>query len=66
MEFISKYREHIITIEPATKDKKGKRVEFHNGRYVTTDKKEIEFLRKHPDFGVTFTDVPEAKVEEGA
>ena len=64
MEFISKYREHIVCMEPASKDKKGRRIEFHNGRYQTTDKKEIEFLRKHREFGISITEVTEAPKTE--
>jgi len=58
-EFISKYAEHVIVMEASTKDKKGKAIEFKNGRYSTTDKKEIEFLRKHREFGLSITEIPE-------
>lgn len=52
--FVSRYANHILVIEPADFEtgRAGRRIEFINGKYSTEDKKEIEFLRKHRDFGV--------------
>lgn len=64
MEFISKYAKHVLTMDPAdrAKNRKGKRVEFHEGRFSTTDKATIAFLKEHPAYGVDFTvvDTPKA------
>ncbi len=30
----------------------GEHIRFENGEYTTTDKKEIDFLRKHKFFGI--------------
>jgi hypothetical protein len=36
----------------------GQTIRFNNGEYETTDKKEIDFLRKHRLYNVGFTEAP--------
>ena len=59
--FTSKYKNLRITIEPddtefvkgKTKIIPGKHIVFENNTFATDDKKEIEFLKSHPEFGRT-------------
>ena len=39
--------------------KPGKHINFNNSEYTTEVKGEIEFIRKHPMFGVGITEVEE-------
>lgn len=43
----------------------GKHIRFDRGEYETKDKKEIEFIKKHPLFNVAITEVTEQKIPQG-
>jgi hypothetical protein len=51
-EFISTYQG--ITYKVPESDKYAR---FHNGRLVTKDEQIISYLREHPDYGVTLTEI---------
>jgi len=59
--FTSKYKNLRIVIEPddvefvkgKTRIVPGKHIQFENNVFTTDDKKEIEFLKNHSDFGRT-------------
>ena len=71
--FFSKSKNYKILVTPTTLDVKnnipiltnGKKIEFQNGEYVTEDRKEIEFLRKHKAFGIDFVE-DKTPTEDGA
>jgi hypothetical protein len=60
--FLSRCPNQVLTIKPARKQivegevipVPGQRVSFENGRFETTDKTELEFLRKHRLNGSAF------------
>jgi hypothetical protein len=62
VKFVSKYKNYEIVEKPSFIRVEngipyvvyGKRYEFGDGTYETSDPKEIEFLRKHKFFGVDF------------
>jgi len=62
--FFSKCKNYQILVTPTSVDVKnnipvlshGKKIEFKNGEYITGDKKEIEFLRKHKALGIDFVE----------
>lgn len=56
--FLSAYKHLVLVMEPAEfGENKGKRIEFIDGVYVTKDKKEINFIKKNPGYGVYITEV---------
>lgn len=58
--FLCVHRRATYVLRPAVKGgDKGKRAEFHNGRLVTADPEIIAFLRRHPDYGTTLTELRE-------
>jgi hypothetical protein len=67
MKFLSKCPNQIICMVPnrvqvfdgIMMQVPGKRIEFVNGEYETTDKKEIDFLKKHKLNGPAITEVSE-------
>lgn len=70
--FVSRYARHTLVMEPAgirrdpdgrTLAVPGKRIEFQDGRYETTDKAEIKFIRGHRDFDVFIFEEKEPKPE---
>lgn len=74
--FVSRFARHTLVMEPAgirqdpdgrTMAVPGKRIEFQDGRFETAEKAEIQFIRKHRDFGVfIFEEKPEAKPDPQA
>ncbi len=49
---------HTIMVDP------GKRIDFIDGTYVTSDPEEIDFLDKHPEYGISFSRSNVAKPSE--
>lgn len=57
-EFMSVHGRLVLVMEPAVKgETKGRRIEFQQGRYITDDPEEIEFIRNHPGFGRYITEI---------
>jgi hypothetical protein len=69
MKFVSKYENHVICVKPNRVQIQdgisfpvpGEHIRFQRFEYETTDKKEIDFLKKHRLFGVEFTAAEESK-----
>jgi hypothetical protein len=67
MKFLSKCPNQVICMHPTRRQIvdgvpvviPGKCIEFANGEYETTDKKEIDFLKKHKLNGPAITEVSE-------
>lgn len=74
MIFQSKYKEHrlIVTAQRVEMTNfgrnlvAGKTIEFKNSLFETEDKKEIEFIKKHPSFGIDIVEIPSVKEQEDA
>lgn len=70
--FNSKCPNQILTIKPARQQVldgvvmpvPGERICFYNGEYETTDKKEIEYIRKHRLFGNSIVEVKSSDTEQ--
>jgi len=66
MKFLSRWKEHRIVIKPAyyrEVDSKailvqGKAIQFHDNEFITEDQEEIDFLKKHREFGTIIHEVP--------
>jgi len=52
VEFISTYKEINYKVPESNKFAK-----FHQGRFATKDDQVVSYLREHPDYGVTLTEV---------
>jgi len=59
--FMSRFAGHVLVMQPAgvrqdadgtVTSIPGKRIEFQNGRYETSDPKELKFIRNHRDFNL--------------
>jgi hypothetical protein len=69
--FLSKCPNQVICMKPnrvqiydgIPMPVQGQHIRFNNGEYEATDKKEIEFIRKHSLFGRCITEIEEIKVE---
>ena len=63
--FVSRYKEHCLCMESKVIKEgktgnneivsKGKKLQFHNCLYRTSDEAEIKFIKSHPAFGATIT-----------
>ena len=70
--YISKYLKLRLVMKPSyTKDVDGRvvvtqgtSIQFNDGAYTTTDKKEIEFLENHKNFGSVFVEVDKKDIEK--
>lgn len=62
--FVSKCHNQVLTVKPARTQVMdgivipvpGEHIRFERGEFITSDKKEIEFIRKHRLFGSTITE----------
>jgi len=53
MRFASKFKNHVLIVEPAIRGvSPGKKIEFKDGVYETEDKKEIKAIKSSRDFGL--------------
>lgn len=65
--FISKSPNQVLTMVPTRREvvdgvvviKPGQHIRFNNSEYRTTDKKEIDFVKKHSLFNTAITEAEE-------
>lgn len=61
-EFVSKYKNHTLIIDPTimvekggiVMPQKGKKIKFVDYRYSTDKKEEIDFIKNHEMYGIDF------------
>jgi len=71
--YISRYYELRLVMTPSYLKEvggkvliiRGKYIQFHDGAYKTSDKKEIEYLDKHPNFGSVFRKIETSDLKGG-
>lgn len=67
--FVSQSENQVLCMKPSRNTVQdgiviqlpGEHIRFYNGEYETTNKAELEFIRKHWLFGSKITEVPDEK-----